>query len=81
MEEISSPPSCLTYHQSLSPFNAFNSVCLIGSSFPIKQESIMVFGGVVVCMKLAGESPPDWFEPDLKDNWFGEGELDPGFNK
>ena len=41
----------------------------------------MVFGGVDVCMKLAGESLPDWLEPDLKDNWFDEGDAEPGFNK
>ena len=41
----------------------------------------MVFGGVDVCMNLAGESLPDWFEPDSKDNWFDEGDAEPGFNK
>ena len=54
---------------------------MIGSSFPIKQESIMVFGGVDVCMNLAGESLPDGLDPNLKDNWFDEVDAEPGFNK
>ena len=51
------------YFSSLKPRSAFIKFCLIGSPFPVpvKQDSIIVFGGADVCIKL------DALVPDLND--------------